>query len=79
MLDVALNHTSRRDFLRVGTVAGLSLSSLLRAEAAAATPANGARAKSVLLVFLGGGLSHHDSFDTQAGRPHRNQRQIRAD
>jgi hypothetical protein len=72
MLDVQLNRSrsrlcngfSRRDFLRVGTVAplGLSLASLLQMrEAAGAAPA--AKAKSIILVFLGGGLSHHDSFD----------------
>ena len=55
------NGVSRRDFLRIGTLAplGLSLPQLLAAEQAART----ARAKSVLLVYLGGGLSHHDSFD----------------
>jgi len=76
MLDVVLNrhaHTncagrSRRDFLRAGALAGLSLPALLRAEAAAAGSKSGslgkhARAKSVVLVFLGGGLSHHDTFD----------------
>jgi uncharacterized protein (DUF1501 family) len=67
MLDVSLNPSrsrlcsgvSRRDFLRVGALAplGLSLGQLL-----AAQPKN-ARAKSVILVFLGGGISHHDSFD----------------
>jgi hypothetical protein len=60
---------SRRDFLRVGGLAtlGLSLPSLLRAQAAAAAETEAsdvkARAKSVLLVFLGGGISHIDSFD----------------
>lgn len=58
---------SRRDFVRAGglSLLGLSLPSLLRAEAQAAadTAAPKARAKSVILVFLGGGLSHHDSFD----------------
>jgi uncharacterized protein (DUF1501 family) len=76
MLDVVLNRhartncagRSRRDFLRAGALAGLSLPALLRAEAAAAGRKNGslskhARAKSVVLVFLGGGLSHHDTFD----------------
>ncbi len=60
-----LNLGSRRNFLRVGglTTLGLSLSSLLQAEAQAEEAAPKARAKSVLLVFLGGGLSHHDSFD----------------
>ncbi len=53
---------SRRDFLRIGALAplGLSLSQLLAAEKAGAGKA---RAKSVILVYLGGGISHHDSFD----------------
>ena len=53
---------SRRNFLRVGGLAplGLGLPELLAAEAAGG-PA--ARARSVILVYLGGGLSHHDSFD----------------
>lgn len=57
---------SRRDFLRLGTLAplGLSLPALLAAEKArAAAGAAPARARSVILVFLGGGISHHDSFD----------------
>ena len=76
MLDIALDrhtHTNctgktRRDFLRVGALAGLSLPALLRSEARAASN-KGARAKSVLLVFLGGGLSHHDSFDPKPDAP----------
>ena len=53
---------SRRDFLRIGALAplGLSLPKLLAAEKAGAGKA---RAKSVILVYLGGGISHHDSFD----------------
>ena len=53
---------SRRDFLRIGALAplGLSLPQLLAAEKAGAGKA---RAKSVILVYLGGGISHHDSFD----------------
>ena len=71
MLDVSLTShrsrlcsgVSRRDFLRVGALAplGLSLGQLL-----AAQPRN-ARAKSVILVYLGGGISHHDSFDPKPG------------
>jgi hypothetical protein len=69
MLDLSLanrantlcNGVSRRNFLRIGALAplGLSLPQLLAAEA---NPQS-ARAKSVILVFLGGGISHHDSFD----------------
>src|SRR5215212_10292288 len=73
MIDVFLNRAkhrlcngvSRRDFLRVGALApiGFSLANLLAAERA------GARAKSVILVYLGGGLSHHDSFDLKPDAP----------
>ena len=74
MLDVSFNPRrhrfcngwSRRDFLRVGalTPLGLSLGGLFSMEKmAAAASAREARAKSVILVFLGGGVSHHDSFD----------------
>lgn len=52
---------SRRNFLRVGALLpfGLTLPQVLAAE----SKSNGTRAKSVILIFLGGGLSHHDSFD----------------
>jgi uncharacterized protein (DUF1501 family) len=59
---------SRRDFLRVGGLAGLglSLAGVLKAEAA---DRRHARAKSVILVYLGGGMSHHDSFDPKPDAP----------
>src|SRR6266576_6118867 len=73
MFDVFLNRQkhrlcngiSRRDFLRVGALApvGLSLANVL------ASQSSSARAKSVILVFLGGGLSHHDSFDLKPDAP----------
>ncbi len=67
--------TTRRDFLRVGglSLLGLSLPAVLRAEAAAAgpSPARGAtaRAKNVLIIYLGGGLTHHDTFDPKPEAP----------
>ena len=67
------NGWSRRDFIRVGALApfGLSLGGLFSAQnslaglpsAAVGSAVRAPRAKSVLLVFLGGGISHHDSFD----------------
>jgi hypothetical protein len=62
---------TRRDFLRVGglTAVGLALPQLLQAEARAGKHRAGARAKSVILVYLGGGLSHHDSFDLKPEAP----------
>src|SRR2546423_1785601 len=62
---------SRRDFLRVGALGavGLALSHVLRAEATGEGQRSHARARSVILVYLGGGLSHHDSFDPKPDAP----------
>src|SRR5687768_2660061 len=73
---------SRRDFVRAGALGafGLTLPGLLAGRARAAEAAQQAvpgltgaaaapRAKSVLLVFLGGGLSHHDTFDMKPDAP----------
>lgn len=67
----------RRDFLRVGSLGLIGLPALLRAEALAAerggvtgpVASRPARARSVILVFLGGGLSHHDTFDPKPEAP----------
>ncbi|VTS07858.1 DUF1501 domain-containing protein [Tuwongella immobilis] len=80
MLNVSLaaDHTrlcsgaTRRDMLKVGTLGalGIGLPQLLKSEAVASHSSKGApRAKSVILVFLGGGLSHHDSFDLKPDAP----------
>src|SRR5207244_2105038 len=52
---------SRRSFLQIGALAmgGLTLPALLRAEQRAGRSSH----KSVIMVYLTGGLSHHDSFD----------------
>ena len=63
------NGASRRDFLRVGGLGAVGAAALLKAQAASAGPADHARAKSVILVFLGGGLSHHDTFDPKPDAP----------
>ncbi len=60
---------TRRDFLQVGGLAAIGLPALLRSEARAADTPSTATAKSVILVFLGGGLSHHDSFDPKPDAP----------
>ena len=61
---------ARRDFLRIGALApiGLSMGHFLGAPKAWGSEGKG-RAKSVILVYLGGGLSHHDSFDMKPDAP----------
>lgn len=67
---------TRRDLLRVGgsAVFGLSLSSLLQAEAAGSEEARYGgpgfgKAKSVILLYLQGGPSHLDLWDPKDGVP----------
>lgn len=59
-----LRFPNRRHFLQVGSLAplGISLSSVLATEEKVPRRSKHA-AQSVILVYLGGGLSHHDSFD----------------
>ena len=59
---------SRRAFLKIGGLAigGLALPDLLRAEAATS---GGSRHKSVIMVYLTGGLSHQDTFDLKPDAP----------
>ena len=64
---------TRRDFVRLGalSVLGLTLPDLLRLEAAQAAEkvAKKNRAKNVLLIYLGGGITHHDTFDPKPEAP----------
>lgn len=83
MIDISLNRTtnrlcngvSRRDVLRVGGLGmfGLSLAGILAQEKAQASQSiaavKRARARNVLLVYLGGGMSHHDTFDPKPDQP----------
>ncbi len=56
---------TRRAARRAGVLAGLNLGAAPRAGAASPV----ARAKSVLLVWVSGGLSHHDSLDPKPDAP----------
>jgi len=65
----------RRDFLYAGWLAGagLTLGQMLKLEAAedrtAEIPANTAKAKSVIHIYLQGGFAHMDSFDPKPDAP----------
>jgi uncharacterized protein (DUF1501 family) len=58
---------SRRSFLQIGSLAvgGLTLSGLMRAEATAGKKSH----KSVIMVYLTGGLAHQDTFDLKPNAP----------
>src|SRR4051812_4348139 len=63
---------ARREFLQVGFsgVLGMGLPGLLAARArAGAASGRAPRARSMILVFLSGGLSHIDSFDMKPDAP----------
>src|SRR5438045_6775660 len=61
---------SRRSFLRAGGLAlgGLALSDLLRLKAEGAV-ASERKGKSVIMICLGGGPSHVDTYDMKPGAP----------
>src|SRR5882762_77865 len=61
---------SRRSFLRAGGLAfgGLALSDLLRLKAHGAVTPEGRR-KSVIMICLGGGPSHVDTYDMKPDAP----------
>jgi uncharacterized protein (DUF1501 family) len=58
---------SRRSFLQVGALGlgGLTLGSLMRAEAASGKKSN----KSVIMIYLSGGMAHQDTFDPKPDAP----------
>ncbi|HEX5443317.1 MAG TPA: DUF1501 domain-containing protein [Pirellulales bacterium] len=62
---------SRRQWLHVGGsgLLGLTLPDLLRRQAQASESGGVPRAKSVVLVFLTGAASHHDTFDMKPDAP----------
>jgi uncharacterized protein (DUF1501 family) len=62
--------SSRRDFLKIGTLGlcGLTLADLLRARAADAKTAT-KRVPSIVLLFLDGGASHIETFDPKMTAP----------
>jgi hypothetical protein len=60
---------SRRDFLRVGALGGLTLPSLLANKALAAKAGLPVRDKAVVLLFLSGGPPHIEFFDPKMTAP----------
>lgn len=66
MLSNFCDGLDRREFVRVGTVGGLSLASLLRAQAAELTPK---RDVNCIFIFTLGGMPQHDMWDFKPDAP----------
>jgi uncharacterized protein (DUF1501 family) len=67
-------HFSRRTLLQAGSISLLGLgmnhvAGLRAADSAAGTAKSSGRAKSVIYIFLSGGLAQHDSFDMKPDAP----------
>lgn len=62
---------SRREFLRVGTLGmcGLTLADMLRAQSALGASGLASKPKPVILLFLDGGHSQHETFDPKPEAP----------
>src|SRR5688572_23382373 len=63
--------TTRRNFLKVGTlgVGALTLPSLLAARAKAAAEGQATKSTSVVWLWLGGGATHVETFDPKMSAP----------
>lgn len=62
---------SRRELLHIGAIGlgGLSLGRLLQSQARAAGSGSRPRAKSVIILFNGGGIPHHETWDPKPDAP----------
>ena len=59
---------NRRNFLRIGALApfGVTLPGIFQAEAASNIKGN---QRSVIMIYLSGGMAHQDSFDLKPNAP----------
>src|SRR5260221_14481013 len=65
-LRMTRQQASRRDFLRVGSLGFLGIDLAQHLRAAAAAGVSGAKAQSVILLWLEGGPSHVDTWDPKS-------------
>jgi hypothetical protein len=69
MLPSFCDGINRRGFLRVGTLAGLSLAEFLRLQHAGAAPAVRKKDVNCIFIFILGGMSQHDMWDYKTEAP----------
>ena len=64
-----LRRPDRRAFVKAGALGALSLNGLLRAEAKAKETTTRTRTNNVILLWMRGGPSHHDTWDPKPDAP----------
>ena len=75
MLPAFCDGVSRREFVRVGSLAGMSLSEFFRLQSASAAESGDGRGQTTkkdvncIFIFMLGGMSHHDTFDLKPEAP----------
>lgn len=69
MLPTFCDGIRRREFLRVGSLAGLSLAEFLRLQHAAAAEPEAKRDINCIFIYILGGMSHHDLWDLKPLAP----------
>src|SRR5258708_40361601 len=75
MLPAYCDGINRRGFLRVGSLAGLSMAEILRlqetraSESAQAQPARPKKDINCIFIFIIGGMAHQDLWDTKPDAP----------
>ena len=62
---------SRRSFMQVGGlgIGGITLADLIASESQSSAGKSSNRHKSVIMVYLSGGMPHQDTFDLKPGAP----------
>ena len=69
MLPRFCDGVDRRGFLRVGSLAGLSLSQFFTMQQAQAAPAASKQDVNCIFIFLLGGMPHQDMWDPKPDAP----------
>jgi hypothetical protein len=69
MLPEFCDGINRRQFLRVGSLAGLSLAEFLRLQHACGAEAAAKKEVNCIFIFILGGMSHHDLWDLKPDAP----------
>ena len=69
MFETISDSSSRREFIRVGSLAGLGFADILRLQHAAGNPATRKKDVNCIFLFIVGGMPHQDMWDLKPDAP----------